>query len=69
MRIIKHGNKYLAKLLKDAVTCPECGCVFLYLSEKDLKTIYNEENECNEYFANCPECNHLIQVFTDEVIA
>ena len=62
MRIIKHGDKFEI----GETTCPTCHCVFAYARE-DIGSMYNRDEDYNEYFVSCPECIQNIFIPAKEV--
>ena len=58
MKILKHGS--LFKKIGEK-TCPECGCVFVYL-EKDVYGSYDLERKLAIECVECPECECEMRV-------
>lgn len=54
MRIIKHGDTYLANVY----TCKSCGCTFEYTTNDVEKVDLGDQVR---YKVSCPECGTVLQ--------
>ena len=57
MKIIKHGELFELGEIK----CSHCKCEFTY-NKRDIKIIYDKQDECDIEIVYCPECNYEIPI-------